>query len=665
MNQLQSAILRTRVILFLLSISFFTKAQSNYAVSFDGTDDYISLPTSVSVSQLNTFTIEAWVLWNGSGNACVYSETVQGDNIPMLSISPRSGDGGGIELVLRDPSGIGLVLQPAAAALTANSWVHLAVVRTSGTNIKIYINGVLKDDANFTAPAPWTPTKINAGIRWRAIQDGPFGGKIDEMRIWSTARTQGEIKTNMFNRNVANNATGLVAYYRMNEGSGTTSANSCTNITASDGTLTNGPTWSASPVQFADNALKFNGSSNYVELANRVNIGSSDFTIEAWVYPQTTSVGMVFAQDVCGDAEHQFRLYTNNSKVNFDLSDAAALGAPYNFQLPSTANSVPLNTWTHIAVTRSGNNYTLYINGISNASYSTGANTINNQSGADINKRLRIGARGGVSGGCGLNYFNGSIDEVRLWSVARTGTEIQQNYAKEIDAAASTSLVAYYTFDQGIAGGTNTGMATVIDQKGTNNGTLNGFSLTGTTSNFVAQNSSMSTLPLKWLSFTAQSREGYILLQWSTASEVNTFDFVIEHSTNGGQWQTLGRSAAFNQNETNFYSYTHTAPANGLNYYRIRQNDKEGSYSYSTIRTVQVNNRSGTFEVLSNPVQSKSLQVRINGATKQIITLFSSDGKLVWKRELAPGMHTVDLNNAGKGFYILSGEGHGEKLVLQ
>jgi hypothetical protein len=665
MNQLHTVINRIKIAAFLLLISFSVQSQSNYAVNFDGTDDYISLPTSVAVSQSNTFTIEAWVYWNGTNNGCIYSETVLGNNNPMFSIIPRSSDGGGIELTFRDNSATGLILQPATAKVTANTWVHVAVVRTSATNMKIYIDGVLKDDATFTAPASWTPTKVNTGVRWRVGQTDFFAGKIDELRIWNTTRTETQIKANMFNRNLANNATGLVAYYKMNDGSGTTAVNSCTNTSSIDGTLTNGPTWSASPVQFAGNALKFNGSSNYVELTNRINIGSSDFTIESWVYPQSTSAGMVFAQDVCGNGEHQFRFYTNNSKVNFDLSDAGALGAPYSFQLPSTANSVPLNTWTHIAVTRSGNNYTLYINGISNASHSTGANTINNQSGADVNKRLRIGARGGVSIGCGLNYFNGSIDEVRLWGVTRTGTEIQQNYAKEIDPSANANLVAYYTFNQGIAGGTNIGITTIIDQKGTNNGTLNGFSLTGATSNFVTQNSGMSILPLKWLSFTAQKRNGYVLLQWSTASETNTSNFVIEHSTNGIKWETLASLAALNRNETNFYNYTHAAPANGMNQYRIRQNDKDGRYSYSTIRTVQMSTEIGSFEVLSNPVQNKTLQIQINTETKQTLTLFSSDGKIVWQKELTPGMHAVDLSTAGKGIYILSSRHHSEKLVLQ
>ena len=664
MIQLLSFASRLAVLILVNCLCLFSHAQTNDAVNFDGVDDYVSLPPSVAVSQLNTFTIEAWVYWTGAGNACIYSETVQGNDNPMFSISPRSGDAGGIELVLRDNSLTGLVLQPATATITANTWVHVAVVRTSATNIKIYIDGVLKDNASFTAPASWTPDKVNIGIRWRGIQDGPFPGKIDEVRIWNTARTGAEIKANMFNQNLANNATGLVAYYRFNEASGTTAYNSCTNTSPIDGTLTNGPTWTPSPVQFAANALQFNGSS-YVELNNRINVGTSDFTIEAWVYPTSTSAGMVFAQDVCGDGEHQFRFYTNNSKVNFDFSDAAALGSAYSFQLPSTANSVPLNTWTQIAITRSGNNYTLYINGVSNATYSTGTNTINNQSGADVNKRLRIGARGGVSTGCGLNYFNGSIDEVRYWNVARTATEIQQNYSKEIDPSANSSLVDYYSFNQGISAGTNTGLTTLTDQKGDDNGTLNGFSLTGSTSNFVAQDGSVIILPLQWLSFTAQSQNSNVILQWTTAFEINTSNFDIQHSTDGKDWKTIANVSAVNQPGKNNYTFVDKTPVAGRNFYRLRQNDFNTKYSYSQIRTVQIDNNGRSFSLISNPVSNRLLQIRVNEASGEAIRLYSAGGSLIWQKQFTAGVHNIDVGSLSSGIYWLKGNAQSEKLLLQ
>ncbi|HYK55273.1 MAG TPA: LamG domain-containing protein, partial [Flavisolibacter sp.] len=488
----------------------------------------------------------------------------------------------------------------ATTVLNTGIWYHAAVT-VSGTAVTFYLNGVNDGTATLSSSLyTGGAYSFKIGEQGDACNCNYMNGRIDEVRVWNTERTATEIKTNLFNKNLSNSASGLVAYYRFNEGSGTSVGNSGTNTTGIGGTL-NGAAWVASPVQFAANELKFNGSTNYVELANRINIGSSDFTFEAWVKPAGMATGMVFAQDVCGDGEHQFRLYTNNSRVNFDLSDAASLGAAYSFQLPSTVNSVPLNTWTHIAVVRRLNDYYLYINGVQNATISTGANTINNQSGADVNKRLRIGARGGVATGCGLNYFNGSLDDLRYWNVARTATEIQQAYLKEVAPALNSNLVAYYTFNQGVASGTNTGLRTLIDQKGVNNGTLTNFALTGATSNFIAQGSSLVVLPLKWDSFTAQSQGNNVLLKWRTSSELNTKNFVVQRSIDGRLWSDIGQVAAAGSSYTiKEYSYTDVHPVEGINFYRILQTDIDGRSSYSNIRTATITAPFKSFVVLNN-----------------------------------------------------------------
>lgn len=646
----------------LCLVSVFCFSQTNNALQFNGTSSYVEIMDNNAIDLSADFTIEAWIYPTGPG-----SDGTQGGMIINKENSyeiARFADGT-IQFALSANGAGGWAWTNTGAIAPQDQWSQIALVK-SGTSIVLYMNGVSVYSDN-SQPATLNANTYNLRFGTRSIGTLTyFNGDMDEVRIWNTARTQAEVKANMFNNNLSNGASGLEAYYRMNEGSGTSMGNSCTNTTGINGTLYGGTAWTASPVQFAGNALKFNGSSNYVELTNRINVGTSDFTIEAWVYPQSTSAGMVFAQDVCGDAEQQFRFYTNNSKVNFDMSDAAALGASYNFQLPSTSNSVPLNTWTHIAVTRSGNNYTLYINGVSNATYSTGANTINNQSGADVNKRLRIGARGGVSSGCGLNYFNGMIDEVRFWNVARTATDIQQNYTKEIDPSAYSDLAAYYTFDQGIAAGTNTGITTLMDQKGDNNGTLIGFSLTGSTSNFVAQNSSFSVLPLTWLSFAAQKQNEAVLLQWKTAAEINISDFVIEHSTNGTHWQTTATVLAKkNENETHGYYYLHRTPSKGINYYRIRQNDKDGRFSYSKVISIDLAGESKLFRLVQNPVINKTLQFEVHSTSKQTLRLLTGDGKMLWSREFAPGLQHVDISSLLTGVYFLQCEDDTEKLIIE
>jgi hypothetical protein len=82
-------------------------------------------------------------------------------------------------------------------------------------------------------------------------------------------------------------------------------------------------------------------------------------------------------------------------------------------------------------------------------------------------------------------YFNGTIDEIRTWNTARSRSEIQTNMNAELSI--SSGLVANYHFNQGIAGGTNTGLTSLTDASGnSNNGTLTNFALTGARSPVVS-----------------------------------------------------------------------------------------------------------------------------------------------------------------------------------
>lgn len=115
-----------------------------------------------------------------------------------------------------------------------------------------------------------------------------YTGLIDEARIWNTARTAQQIKSGMYGT-VSNASSGLLAYYRMNEGSGQPVNDATTN--AYNGTLGAGfgsgsddPTWTASPVQFGSNAVGFDGVNDYVSIPAAAIDNLSTGTIEAVVY---------------------------------------------------------------------------------------------------------------------------------------------------------------------------------------------------------------------------------------------------------------------------------------------------------------------------------------------------------------------------------------------
>jgi hypothetical protein len=151
------------------------------------------------------------------------------------------------------------------------------------------------------------------------------------------------------------------------------------------------------------------------------------------------------------------------------------------------------------------------------------------------------------------------------------------------------------------------------------------------------------------LSFTAQKQNTGVLLQWSTSSEVNTNDFWIEHSVNGTDWKRIGNVLSKNNSAPNSYSYSDPSPANGVNYYRIRQNDKDGSYSYSKIEYINISEGIQPFKLVANPVVNKTLQLQINSSNPQKLTLLGSDGKILWSKEFSRGFHYIDVSTLYKG----------------
>ena len=93
----------------------------------------------------------------------------------------------------------------------------------------------------------------------------------------------------------------------------------------------------------------------------------------------------------------------------------------------------------------------------------------------------------GAAGWSNSNFFKGKIDEVRYWLGERSQTQIQSAMNTEL-VGAEPNLVAYYNFNQGVAGGSNSGVTTLTDKtSNAKNGSLINFALTGVTSNWVSE----------------------------------------------------------------------------------------------------------------------------------------------------------------------------------
>jgi len=174
-----------------------------------------------------------------------------------------------------------------------------------------------------------------------------------------------------------------------------------------------------------------------------------------------------------------------------------------------------------------------------------------------------------------------------------------------------------------------------------------------------------TTLPVTWLSVTGEMSKGSAIIKWSTASEFNTAGFTVEHSDDGLKFASLHHlAAAGNSNRVRQYQWIHTSPKQGINYYRIRQTDRDGRYNYTKVITLQYFTNATTIRIFPNPVIEK-LTVLVpegrRGGNDNYIRIFDVMGKEVMRQKIIVGTKQLDLNTSklSAGIYHLQMMLHG------
>ena len=180
-----------------------------------------------------------------------------------------------------------------------------------------------------------------------------------------------------------------------------------------------------------------------------------------------------------------------------------------------------------------------------------------------------------------------------------------------------------------------------------------------------------TTLPLKMLNFKGNLKENTVVLDWTTANEFNTSGFDVERSTDGENYSSIGWVNSLGTDNLNSYSYNDNTIVKGNKYYyRLKQMDKDGKFTYSSVVIVAYLGGKNWVNVYPNPVKNNLYIQRQNGSYANTnIVITDASGKVVYQNNSSLST-TLDVETAtwSKGIYIIkfnSSEGSTTMKVIK
>jgi Ca2+-binding RTX toxin-like protein len=452
-----------------LKVSNVGALTGNFGLSFNGVDNYVEVPHSAALS-LNTFTLEAWV----------NHTQIKGDYQPIITKQNNGGsernyglfivpNGSRLNFSFQDSNGNGVGFETNQGSLTLNQLTHVAATY-DGAKLSLYINGQLDTSVDWVG----TPLQNNYPVKiGRELNNyTPFAGQIDDVRIWNVARTQAQIQAN-YNQQLVGNEAGLAGYWNFNEPSGGTALDKTINgnngniIGATHVNQTGTPTEQLTPANIIytvtdlpdkgvlgfgnDKALSFNGVDNYVSI--NLDEPETEVTHEFLFRTTDPNAGLFCIFEDNGG--HDRHIYLSNGNIAGRLWDTEIIS--------SSGLNLADGQWHQVAHVfgNSIGGQKLYIDGQLVAS--------GDKSQSDFNWQTQVLI--GRSFDATHQFLNGQIDDVRIWNVARTQTEIQANLNKTLTGT-ETGLAGYWNFNN-ITGNTATDLTT-----NANNGTIYGATIT-------------------------------------------------------------------------------------------------------------------------------------------------------------------------------------------
>jgi hypothetical protein len=386
-------------------------------------------------------------------------------------------------------------------------------------------------------------------------------------------------------------------------------------------------------VNSQNNALNFSGFTNDIALNYNSTLDftqNSVFSVEGWF--NTTANTAVFVSNKVDQSPFTgWEVAVVYTKFVFEITNdyiSSALRV-------ETINAFNDGNWHHFAVIYKGipnaNNVDLYVDGTLQAKVIS----TNNLSSSPVSgNAVHIGSRNGTT------YFTqGTLDELRIWNKALCASEITARKNCELTGN-ETNLLAYYKFNQGIGGGNNSTVTTLIDNSGNNNsGTLNGFSLSGSSSNWITSTTGVSG---------TCSYNGPIAISGTSIICTGNSSTLTASGATSYTWSTSSNSPSISVSPT----ITTTYSVSGTN-------ANNGCKAVTSCAGLAENSLEKGAVLFPNPFTS-AFKIAGTGDITEI-RIYTDLGTLIYSGKPAPG-NEIDLLLQPSGIYIVQFNSSGTQV---
>ncbi|MFC1623922.1 LamG domain-containing protein [Candidatus Omnitrophota bacterium] len=428
-------------------------------LEFDGTDDYVEVSDSPSISITGDISIGAWIKleqlpstaaadfmivtkWGASADTeqdyFFFVDESEGDKLVLRFTDNGAWTSGHYSYFECNTS---------FDADDVGKWIHVAVTAdVSVPSAAFYIDGAIQTDTEeYTQSTSIHDSAAPLEIGTLRTDSVPtftkfFDGLIDDVKIYDYARTAEEIMVD-YNAGEAaylgagtdpNEGNPPVGWWQFDEGEGSGANAYDRSGSNHNGTITNA-TWGRGKY---GNALSFDGDGDYVGCGTTLLNNPTAGAVSMWIKPSADGVSnatklywntTILMKGIVYAAIQQL----SDNKIRMYYWDGVA------WRNLDSLSSVALNQWNHIAYTWSSSGSTIYING-SKDNYSSIRTWSDIQAG-HLNQLVKLGGEVIEST---PYYFSGLIDDLKIYDYARTQAEIAYDYNKG-------KPVAHWKFDEG------------------------------------------------------------------------------------------------------------------------------------------------------------------------------------------------------------------------